>query len=140
MYTLIIVTLNVKSSYINDVEKILGANNVPDTIQFWLEYNKSIVWRIRTFAIDHDIHISKMDFKNIKDKNLPSFLIEITTKNYGDILQSIKILNFSNLENKDLIKEVFKTNDLELNLEINQNFAFRNPDNKKYRTQSSHKS
>lgn len=136
MYKLIIFTLKVKSSYIKDFEESLSTNDLPDTIQFWIENINSIIWRIRTYAIDHDIHISKMDFHNIKDNNLTSFLIEITTKNYGDIINSIKVLEFNNIENTNLFKEVIITNQLEPYFEQSQNFTFRKPDNHKYISQS----
>jgi hypothetical protein len=53
MFTLVLAILTTESSYAQNVER--AATAVPDTIQFWLTPEKQ--WRIRTYAIDHDIHV-----------------------------------------------------------------------------------
>lgn len=57
-YILIVGLLIIQSSFIENYEK--EAENVPDTVQFWLT-NES-AWRIRTYAPDHDIHIYSMNY------------------------------------------------------------------------------
>ncbi len=47
--------LTVKSSYSREIETALeNADDVPDTLQGWFGNGGS--WRIRTYALDHDIH------------------------------------------------------------------------------------
>ena len=47
--------LTVKSSYSREIETALeNADDVPDTLQGW--FGNSGSWRIRTYALDHDIH------------------------------------------------------------------------------------
>ena len=50
--TLIIGVLTVESSYAQNSER--PSRGVPDTVQFWIDPGGA--WRIRTYAIDHDIH------------------------------------------------------------------------------------
>jgi hypothetical protein len=53
--SLLLTILTVKGSYARDVEQPLADfGDVPDTLQWWLA--ETGVWRIRTYALDHDIH------------------------------------------------------------------------------------
>ena len=55
-FTLILAVLTVESSYLQEVER--PTKNVPDTVQFW--FTPDSQWRIKTFAIDHDIHVHRI--------------------------------------------------------------------------------
>src|SRR5919204_276414 len=51
--------LKVRSSHIDGIELPLAtAALVPDTLQWWI--GSATAWRIRTSAIDHDIHIHEV--------------------------------------------------------------------------------
>jgi hypothetical protein len=84
---LLIYTLSVESSYLQNVEQ--EAKDAADTIQFCLKDGEA--WRIKTFATDHDVHVWSIgrmtlgELEELADKN--------TRDNYGDVLvRRIKIL------------------------------------------------
>ena len=57
---LVLAVLTIKSSYSQNVElAVTDADDVPDTVQWWL--GAGGCWRLRTYAIDHDIHTYKID-------------------------------------------------------------------------------
>jgi hypothetical protein len=56
---LVLAVLTIKSSYSQNVElAVSDADDVPDTIQWWLGVGGC--WRLRTYAIDHDMHSYKI--------------------------------------------------------------------------------
>ena len=55
-FTLIVAILSIESSYLDEVER--PVKDVPDTVQFWL--TSASQWRIKTYAIDHDIHVHRL--------------------------------------------------------------------------------
>ena len=55
-YILVLAILSIQSSYLEDKE--IPAERIPDTVQFW--YSPGITWRVKTYAIDHDIHIGSV--------------------------------------------------------------------------------
>ena len=112
----------------------MSDEDIPDTIQYCFFESSSYIWRIKTFWIDKDIHIHKFSIWNIEKSEKIEFILDHMRKHYGDILVSIKILNFSDLWNEKLISEILKDNNLNTRLEINENFSFWNPSNDKYET------
>jgi hypothetical protein len=53
--TLLLTILNIQSSCARDLEEtVVDASCVPDTLQWWIGSEEA--WRIRTYALDHDIH------------------------------------------------------------------------------------
>src|SRR5207245_4972487 len=54
--TLVLAVLSVQSSYRNNTEK--PASDVCDTVQWWITPDNT--WRIKTFALDHDIHVHEV--------------------------------------------------------------------------------
>jgi hypothetical protein len=79
--TLLVYFLSVESSYAQNVER--AATSAQDTVQFLLAAGSA--WRIKTFAIDSDVHIwslgpmDQVSFEALAHSN--------TAKNYGDVLQ-----------------------------------------------------
>ena len=59
-FTLVLAILTVESSYVQEIER--PATRVPDTVQFWFAPESD--WRIKTFAIDHDIHAYRIGKTN----------------------------------------------------------------------------
>jgi len=54
---LVLAVLTIKSSYSQNVElAVAHAGDAPDTVQWWI--GEGGCWRLRTYAIDHDIHRS----------------------------------------------------------------------------------
>ena len=85
--TLVLAVLSVQSSYRNNIEE--PADNVCDTVQWWITPDNT--WRIKTFAMDHDIHIHE-----IGTPMDPAEAINNTRKHYGDVIVSLNVLRFPN--------------------------------------------
>ena len=125
--TLIVAVLSVQSSYRNNTEKPAG--KVPDTVQWWVTAENT--WRIKTFAMDHDIHVHEIGSLD------PAEAVNNTKKHYGDVIKSLHTLRFSDYTDERNVREVFQSAGLAPNLEVApRGFAFWNPDHAKYRTQS----
>src|SRR5262245_52474850 len=131
--TLVLAVLNVKSSYLQEIEEPLdGEGDIPDTLQWWIAAGNA--WRIKTFALDHDIHTCAMD------KGGPE-LVELAQannlKHYGDVVDSQHVLEFQDCTDAKEVRRVFRRVGLPPRLEVAEGqFAFWKPDEAKYRTQS----
>src|SRR5262245_40078903 len=90
--TLVLAILAIRSSYAGQIEAPLGdSEEAPDTLQWWIAASGS--WRIRTYAIDHDIHTHQLDGK-------PDDLLVLASqgnrKHYDDVLRAEHVLQFAN--------------------------------------------
>jgi hypothetical protein len=91
-------------------------------------------WRIKTFAIDHDIHTYKLGGDSSKDM---AIVAENTWKHYGDIIALEHRFKFKNCFDKVETRVAFTKVGLEPNLEVYRNqYAFWKPDDAEYVTQS----
>jgi hypothetical protein len=130
---LVLAVLNVKSSYLQEIEEPLGGvGDIPDTLQWWIAPDSA--WRIKTFALDHDIHTHSID------KGGPD-LVELAQannlKHYGDVVESQHVLEFHDCTDMKEVRRVFQRVGLPPQLEVAEGrFAFWKPDEAKYRTQS----
>jgi len=132
--TLVVAVLTRESSYEPPLER--EASEVSDSVQWWIAPDAT--WRIRTFAINHDIHpyaIGRIS------GDRASFAIENTKKHFGDILRSLHVVELSNPSDiaktgDELAKAGLKGGHLEIG---KSGFGFWNPDGATYRTQSSPK-
>ena len=97
MFTLVLSILTTESSYAQEVER--SATLIPDTIQFWL--TPESVWRIRTYAIDHDIHIYQLDARPDGSRLTSEEAAAHTAKHYGDITAKTVTVQFSNPGDKE---------------------------------------
>jgi len=89
--TIILVPLLVRGSYIEDREiRLEELEDNIDTLQ-WI-INDDITFRIRTFALDYDIHIHKV---GKADFDIVEYAIQSNHKYYGNIMhrQYAQILN-----------------------------------------------
>jgi hypothetical protein len=129
---LLLAILSVKSSYSRAIESALeGANDVPDTLQWW--FGQGGCWRVRTYALDHDIHVFQV-------ANSAQTTVELAKKNnhdhYSDITREQHQIHFLNCANRAETKAEFEKIGLAPRLEINDQFAFWKPDDADYRTKS----
>jgi hypothetical protein len=130
---LLLAVLSIKSSYSREIEAALdGANDIPDTLQWW--FGKGGCWRIRTYAMDHDIHAYKIG-------NSLQTTLELAKKSnqdpYGDIIQAQHVLHFVNCTNEGELEAEFGRLSLLPRIEIDSSrFAFWKPDNAEYSTKS----
>jgi hypothetical protein len=129
-FTLIFAVLTVESSYLQELER--PAKNVPDTVQFWFAPDSQ--WRIKTFGIDHDIHVYRIA---AEARITPEFATNNIKKSYGDVTASILVLEFADPKNKTDVEQVLKNHKLKGTLEqVKEGYYFYNPDGGDYRTKS----
>lgn len=130
-FTLIIAVLTIESSYLDEVER--PGTTVADTVQFW--FARDSQWRIKTFAIDHDIHVHKIDTSETRLS--VERAKENIKKTYGDVTSRILVINFPDPANDDDVQRILKGNKLNGSLEIAAaGFSFYNPDRGHYRSKS----
>jgi hypothetical protein len=127
---LYVAVLTIQSSYAQNVERPVVAASVPDTVQWWISPKES--WRIKTFAIDHDIHTYQIGGEAAKNLEIAR---SSTLKSYGDVLSKQYEFTFENCLAGSKVRAEIKKAGLEPNLEIAPNgFWFLKPDDADYRT------
>src|SRR4051794_34232949 len=132
-FTLIVAVLSVESSYLQDVER--PTKTVPDTVQFWFAPDSQ--WRIKTFAIDHDIHVHRIGVSNDGARLTAEFAQNNIKKTYGDVSASLLVLEFADPKNEAEVQRVLKEHHLTGKLEsVKDGYYFYNPDGDDYRTKS----
>jgi hypothetical protein len=131
--TLLLSVLNIKSSYSEKLEIVLeDSQSIPDTIQWWFGTNGC--WRIRTYAIDHDIHVYKIG-------DSPQTTLEMANKNnlknYGDLIKVQHVVRIVDCSDRSELEKEFGKIRLVANMEISgDGFAFWKPDDDAYWTKS----
>jgi hypothetical protein len=130
---LLLCVLTVKSSYSRNIEIALSrAGDIPDTLQWW--FGESGCWRIRTYAIDHDIHVYGVgDSPN----TTVEFAKENNLKHYRNVISNQFVFDFENcLSLTERVKR-FGAVALAPNIEVDADggrFVFWKPDHAAYRT------
>ncbi|HET6158390.1 MAG TPA: hypothetical protein VFE34_08610 [Dongiaceae bacterium] len=130
--TLLLAILSTRSSYAQEIEDpIDGPSDVPDTLQWWI--TPEVTWRIRTYALDHDIHTHEMHGLADAIRLAPAN----NEKNYGDIIAAQHQFDFADCTDKSETDAALSEAGLTPRLEVALGqFAFWKPDDAKYRTQS----
>jgi hypothetical protein len=101
--TLVLTILSIRSSYLREMEEPLGDMLFPaDTIQWWIAPRGS--WRIRTYAVDHDIHVYSVGNAD----NLRELALENARKHYGDVIQSQHVFELADCLDEDETARVFR--------------------------------
>jgi hypothetical protein len=130
---LLLSILNIKGSYSRNIDLPLEDDqDIPDTVQWW--FGNGGCWRIKTFALDHDIHTyrirgsSQTTLELAKNNNL---------KHYGDITRAQYEIYFADCTNRAEVEAEFAQIGLPPILEIAPGkFAFWKPDDAVYATKS----
>ena len=119
-----------KSSYSQNVElSVADADDVPDTVQWWLGGRGC--WRLRTYAIDHDIHTHKIGSHTLELAQANN------QKNYGDIIKAQYVIHFVNCADPSELGAEFGRLGWCPRLEISPGrFAFWKPDEAVYSIKS----
>lgn len=130
--TLLLAILSIRSSYARNIEETLGEGDVPDTLQWWISPLAS--WRIRTYAIDHDIHTHTLSGPH---SNLLELARAQTLKHYGDIIIAQHEIEFADCTDQELVESALRKAGLTPHLEVAPGrFAFWKPDDARYHSQS----
>ena len=132
---LFLAVLSVKGSYSRDLElSVEDANDVPDTLQWW--FGARGCWRIRTYALDHDIHTYEIG-------NSAQTTLELAKKNneknYGDVIAAQHEIHFVDCANRGELEAEFRLIGLapRLEIDVNGRYAYWKPDDAEYLTKSS---
>jgi len=127
--TLVLAILDVRSSYLQDRQEP-AERETPDTVQWWVGPDQT--WRIRTFGIDHDLHLHHVSGGD------PDSYVQYTRDDYDGMIRSLFTLEFSDYTNSEIVESVLRQAGLRPDLEISEQhgFAFWNPDQGIYKTQS----
>jgi len=132
-FVLVLALLTIQSSYKSDTERPAVA--VADTAQFW--FGDQTSWRIRTYAIDHDIHIYSLGARSDGTLFTPNEAEAHIRKHYGEVLAKYYIIRFKNPADPHEASVVLRAHGLNGKLEVAPaGFAFYNPDGAKYKSQS----
>src|SRR5262249_39557131 len=133
MFTLVLAILTTESTYAQEMERTATA--VPDTVQFWLAPDSQ--WRIRTYAVDHDIHVYKVPPRADGSRLTVEQVKDHISKHYGDVTAKVVTLRLRDPGDKDEFRRVLDENGLAGVLEVGKDgVAFYNPDKGEYRTKS----
>lgn len=131
--TLVLAILNVKSSYANNTEFPLDDDDdVPDTLQWWITADRA--FRIKTFAVDHDIHTHEIGGGG---QSMVDLALANNSKHYGDVISCQHILALEDCGDQQAVANALRDVGLAASLEVAPGrFAFWNPDGAEYRSQS----
>jgi hypothetical protein len=131
--TLLLAILTVRSSYAGNTELPLTSDvDVPDTLQWWVA--ETGTWRIRTYAIDHNIHTHQVDGK---PDDLLALARQNNRKHYGDVLKAEYSIKFADCHDQVEVRGEFERVGIDPRLEVAAGqFAFWKPDDARYSTKS----
>jgi hypothetical protein len=133
---LVLAILSVRSSYSRELEIALdGKDDILDTLQWW--FGDGGCWRIRTYAMDHDIHAYVIG-------NSPQTTLELAKKNnlknYGDVIKMQHVIHFADCTDRSEVEAEFERIGLAPRIEIDPSrFVFWKPDEAVYSTKSTPK-
>jgi hypothetical protein len=129
--TLLVWILAIRSSYVENEE--LPADTAPfDTLQWWLGSTTS--WRIRTYALDHDLHAHAL---TTGGADLEALAAANTLKTYGDVVRSHHRIELGDALVASSVGQAFEASGLPARIEARGPFAFWPPDqDAPYRTKS----
>jgi hypothetical protein len=131
---LVVALLTIESSYNEEIERV--HTGIPDTVQFWLPTDGPN-WRIKTFAIDHDIHVYKLGADSSSSPLSPARAEENIRKSYGDVIERLEVICVPNSVEPPAIAKLVADANLPGELEVAEaGFAFLNPDRGRYKSQS----
>lgn len=127
---LVIFFLSIRSSYLRDEEQDATDESF-DTVQFvWTEGGGA--WRIRTYAVDEDVHTWSMQ---IAPDDLIALARQNTEKHYGDVLTEGYIIDTP--DGVDDVRRELRARGLTDHLEIGSSgVMFWTPEGSTYRTRS----
>jgi hypothetical protein len=133
---LLLAVLSIKSSYSREEDIPLeSAGDTPDTLQWW--FGEGGCWRIRTYALDHDVHAHQI-------ASSVQMTLELAKKNnqdhYRDVVATQHVFHLSTAPNPAELEAEFGRIGLVPRLQFDlSRFIFWKPDDAVYLTKSSPK-
>lgn len=122
MNRLLVYKLAIQSSYATNTE--LEADDTHfDTVQWWLTSDGA--WRVRTFAIDNDVHLH-----HVAKAMAADVVRKLTTQNYEDVVAEAFEVELSALDDAAAVALAMQELGGAAALEVDRNgarFAFWNP-------------
>jgi hypothetical protein len=130
--TLIVYILTVESSYSKNFERPAGEKF--DTLQWWIGAHGA--WRIKTYAVDADIHPHYIDAERAKEEFI-QLAFENSKKHYGDIVQKRIVVDVPAGASDASIAELLKKEGLRAEFEwVEAGYLLWLPDASKYVTKT----
>jgi hypothetical protein len=127
--TLVIFVLSIQSSYLNNSE-LRATNGKADTVQFLV--SPDAAWRIKTFAVDEDVHVYSL---GASKQDTVAVVSASTERTYGDVVARRYIVS-SAIGIAGLRSEL-KRFGLGESMEVSElGFAFSVPEGSHYKTKS----
>ena len=131
--TLVIFFLGIQSSYAENREE--SVEGFADTIQWVITEER--VWRIRTYAVDQDVHVYLIAKEIDPSVDYVSLAQQNTEKHYGDVYEQMLILQSATGAPGIEAGLVRHRMDAHLNIGAN-GLLFWSPKGTDYRTRSHH--
>jgi hypothetical protein len=127
--TLLLAILDIRSSHLEG-RREPAEREAPDTVQWWV--GPDLTWKIRTFAIDHDLHLHQVRGGDA------DFFLENTRRDYDGLIRTLYKLEFADYTDEAERDRVLREAGLRAGLEVAEahGFAFWNPDQGVYKTKS----
>lgn len=130
--TLLVYVLSVQSSYAQNVEKPAAEHF--DSLQWWI--GDEGAWRIKTYAIDADIHPQRLG-TNAPPDGWITLAKENTKKNYGDVISRLVEIQVPSGLSTNEIKALFVKHGLTSRFDwVPAGYLLWLPDERKYRSQT----
>ncbi len=133
MPVLLIARLTVCGSYVRDLA-VPAEGSSFDTIQFFLPDEDPTAFRIRTFALDHDVHVHGLTALHGTVEERVAELRAHLDRTDGDIVAGVDVVAVPNLNNRDLASAGITDGDLQA--APDGAFAFWSPDGGRYATRA----
>nr|PZN78149.1 MAG: hypothetical protein DIU56_09755 [Pseudomonadota bacterium] len=132
-FVLVVGVLNTQSSYLRDTEEERA--DVPDTVQFWFTPDSD--WRVRTYAMDHDIHVYEIRERGVKRAVGAHEAVESIQRHYEEVLDELHVIELDDPLDAGEVQKKLSSHGLSGTLQIGRSgVAFYNPDGGRYHTQS----
>jgi hypothetical protein len=115
------------------LDRAVPSGDAFDTVQFFMPDGPT-VYRIRTFALDHDIHVYGFAPPQTSLEDRVAALRGHLDRTVNDVLASVELVAVPHMNKQDLVVAGITEGDLEVEPETG--FAFWNPDGGRYYTRA----
>lgn len=123
--------LSIASSYARNFERPVAEGDIPDTLQWWVA--ETGTWRIRTYALDHDIHTHSLGVRS----DPLGLVLSNTEKHFGNIISAQHVFDLDDAEDLGAAHAILLSAGLAPYLEVAApHFVFWTPDSARYFSQT----